>query len=260
MKLQLVSARAGVQWMRQGVRVFWRQPIALTGLFFMFMGIMTLVSLLPVAGVLLALVLFPACSLGMMAATREALQGRFPMPRILLVGLLGPTPQRLQMLALGLLYALGFALVLLLSALADGGEFASLYLGHQLSGKLDLASIEHADFQSAALVCLLLYVPLSALFWHAPALIHWHGIPAVKSLFFSLMACLGNWRAMLVFVLTWFAAYLAMGSALLVTSALLDSSTFLAWSFMPLMLMLTAMFFCSVYFTFKDSFQNEVLA
>ena len=199
MKLQLVSARAGVQWMRQGVRVFWRQPIALTGLFFMFMGIMTLVSLLPVAGVLLALVLFPACSLGMMAATREALQGRFPMPRILLVGLLGPTPQRLQMLALGLLYALGFALVLLLSALADGGEFASLYLGHQLSGKLNLASIEHADFQSAALVCLLLYVPLSALFWHAPALIHWHGIPAVKSLFFSLMACWVNWRAFAVF-------------------------------------------------------------
>ena len=145
-------------------------------------------------------------------------------------------------------------------ALPIWGEFASLYLGHQLSGKLDLASIEHADFQSAALVCLLLYVPLSALFWHAPALIHWHGIPAVKSLFFSLMACLGNWRAMLVFVLTWFAAYLAMGSALLVTSALLDSSTLLAWSFMPLMLMLTAMFFCSVYFTFKDSFQNEVLA
>ena len=83
MKLQIVPARIGLDWMRRGVRVFWRQPIALTGLFFMFMGVMTLVSLLPLVGALLALMLFPACSLGLMAATREALQGRFPMPRVL---------------------------------------------------------------------------------------------------------------------------------------------------------------------------------
>ena len=48
MKLRLVKAATGVAWMRQGVQVFWRQPIALTGLFFMFLGLMTLISMIPV--------------------------------------------------------------------------------------------------------------------------------------------------------------------------------------------------------------------
>ena len=260
MKLQIVPARIGLDWMRRGVRFFWRQPIALTGLFFMFMGLMTLVSLLPLVGALLALMLFPACSLGLMAATREALQGRFPMPRVLWVGLLGPSAKRRPMLWLGILYALAFALILGISTLADGGEFAQLYLGHRLEGKLDWGTLEKNDFQDAALLCLICYVPLSALFWHAPALVHWHGVPVRKSLFFSLMACFCNWKAMLVFLSSWFIAYMATGSALLIVSTLLDSSTLLAWGFMPLMLMLTAMFFCSGYFTFKDSFQTEVLA
>ena len=56
MKLRLVKAASGVSWMRQGVQVFWRQPIALTGLFFMFLGLMTLVSLVPVIGGVLAAV------------------------------------------------------------------------------------------------------------------------------------------------------------------------------------------------------------
>ena len=260
MKLQLVPARTGPLWMRQGMRVFWRQPIALSGLFFMFMGLMTIISLFPLVGGVLAMLIFPACSLGLMAATREALQGRFPMPRLLLVGLLGQAARRQQMIWLGVFYVLGFCAVLALSALADGGDFARLYLGGSVNGRLDQSTVEQSEFQLAVLVCLVLYIPLSALFWHAPALVHWHGVPAVKSLFFSLMACLGNWRAMLAFIAAWAGVYIAMGSALLILSALLDAPSLLGWGFMPLMFLLTAMFFCSGYFTFRDSFQNEVLA
>ncbi|MDI9332293.1 MAG: BPSS1780 family membrane protein [Alphaproteobacteria bacterium] len=260
MKLQLVPARQGMQWMRQGLRVFWRQPIALTGLFFMFMGLMTTVSLLPIVGTWVALLMFPACTLGLMAATREAVQGHFPMPRMLLVALLGAAERRRQMLVLGALYALGFAVVLMLSAISDGGEFARLYLNAQLGGKLDVETLDQPGFQSAAMFSLVFYLPLSALFWHAPALVHWHGVPAVKSLFFSIMACLGNWKAMLVYMACWMGLYGAVGMALMVMAALLDSVALISWTFMPLMLMLTAMFFCTSYFTFQDSFQNEVLA
>lgn len=257
MKLRLVTASSGLRWMRQGVQVFWRQPIALSGLFFMFMLLLTLVSMLPVVGAILALVLFPACSLGLMAATQEVVQGRFPMPRMLLLGLLGPAPQRRQMLWLGAIYALGLAGVLGLSAWADGGEFARLYLGHQLSGKLDMDSVDKSGIRGAALLCLIFYIPLSVLFWHAPALVHWHGVAAVKSLFFSLMACLCNWKAMLVFIASWAVAYFVLGGALLVLSNLLDSTTLLGWTFMPLTLLLTTMFFCSSYFSFRDSFQTD---
>ena len=50
MKLQLAAARTGVDWMRQGIRIFWRQPIALTGLCFMLLGLMTLISIVPEIG------------------------------------------------------------------------------------------------------------------------------------------------------------------------------------------------------------------
>ena len=257
MKLQIVHARTGLLWMRQGIQVFWRQPIALTGLFFMFLGLMTIVSLLPVLGSILALVLLPACTAGLMVATREAQQGRFPMPRLLMAGLRGSAAQRRQMLILGALYALGVVLLLTVSALADGGDFARIYL---LGGRIDAEIVEQSGFQSALWIAMLLYAPLSALFWHAPALVHWHNVPAIKSLFFSLMACLGNWKAMAVYLVAWSGLYAVVGLALVMVGSLMGSAGAVGLGLLPTMLMLTAMFFNSAYFSFKDSFQNEVLA
>ena len=38
MKLHIVPARTGLEWVRLGIRVFWRQPMALAALFFMTMA------------------------------------------------------------------------------------------------------------------------------------------------------------------------------------------------------------------------------
>ena len=50
MKLQIVTARTGVAWVKEGIRTFWRQPLALSGLFFVFLGLISLTSLLPYVG------------------------------------------------------------------------------------------------------------------------------------------------------------------------------------------------------------------
>ena len=47
MKLNLVPARTGVLWVKLGIRTFFRQPLALAGLFFMFMALMTVASQIP---------------------------------------------------------------------------------------------------------------------------------------------------------------------------------------------------------------------
>ena len=52
-------------------------------------------------------------------------------------------------------------------------------------------------------VSMALYLPLSMLFWHAPALVYWQQIEPLKSLFFSFMACWQNKGAMLVYLLAW---------------------------------------------------------
>ena len=83
MRLQNVPPRRGLQWALMGMRTFWRQPLAMSGLFFLFMALVSLVSMLPVLGGALALVLMPAFTAGLMAATQTASEGQFPMPATL---------------------------------------------------------------------------------------------------------------------------------------------------------------------------------
>ena len=104
------------------------------------------------------------------------------------------------------------------------------------------------------LVTMLLYLPVSLLFWHAPALVHWHGISPVKSLFFSFVACIRNAGAFLMYGLGWFAVFLGMGIGLSIITGLTGSATLMAAAMMPLALLMAAMFSTSIYFTFRDSF------
>jgi hypothetical protein len=256
MKLNVVPAKTGSEWVRQGIRTFWKQPVALSGLFFMFMAIMSVSSLVPVIGSFAALALLPAASLGLMAATREVDLGKFPMPIVLAAGFRAGKERKRDMLILGVLYAFGFIGVMGLSALVDGGDFAKLYL---VGGSLDTETLMKPEFQNAMWLSLLLYMPLSAVFWHAPALVHWHSVPAVKSLFFSTVACLSNWRAFLVFGLMWSFIFLSTALVLTLISGLMGDASFASLAMLPAMLMLAAMFFCSTYFSFRDCFVSETL-
>jgi hypothetical protein len=254
MKLNLVDAKTGTVWVRQGIRAFWKQPLALSGLFFMFMAVLSISSLIPVLGSFLALALLPAATLGLMAATREVDVGKFPMPSTLIVALRAGKPVKRDMAILGGLYACGFIGVMGLSALVDGGGFAKMYL---VGGTLDAETVLKPEFQNAMWLSLLLYLPLSLVFWHAPALVYWHGVPAVKSLFFSAVACLQNWRAFLLFGVLW--AFIFLGTTLLIIllSGLMGDGDFAGLAMLPAMLMLAAMFFASTYYSFRDCFTSE---
>lgn len=251
MKLNIVPARTGIVWVKSGIQTFFKQPLALVGLFFMFMAAMSIATMVPFIGGALALGLLPAATLGLMAATQEATRGRFPMPSVLVSAFRAGRQQLRAMLVLGALYALGFLVIMGISALIDGGEFARMYL---VGGKLTREVIEQPSFQMAMWVAMGLYLPLSLLFWHAPALVHWHGVPPVKSLFFSLVACLRNFGAFFVYGLGWMAVFLGVGLVLTLVTVLIGSPEVASVILMPAALMLAAMFFTSVYFTFRDSF------
>lgn len=254
MKLNLVDAKTGTQWVRLGIRAFWKQPLALSGLFFLFMAVLSLSSLIPLLGSFLALALLPAASLGLMAATREVELGKFPMPNILVVGLRGSQTGRRDLGLLGVLYACGFLGVMALSAMVDGGAFAKMYL---VGGTLDAETILKPEFQNAMWLSLLLYLPLSLVFWHAPALVHWHRVPAIKGLFFSAVACLQNWRAFLMFGVLWVLIFMGTTLLIMLLSGLLGDDGFAAAALLPAMLMLAAMFFASTYYSFRDCFTSD---
>jgi hypothetical protein len=207
-------------------------------------------------GSFVALALLPAASLGLMAATREVDLGKFPMPAILAIGFRAGKERLRDMLILGALYACCFIGVMGVSTLMDGGDFAKLYL---MGGTLNADTVMKPEFQNAMWLSLLLYMPMSAVFWHAPALVHWHGVPATKSLFFSAIACFSNWRAFLVFGLVWSAVFLVTALVITLLSGLIGDGDFAALTLLPAMLILAAMFFASTYFSFKDCFTSDTL-
>jgi hypothetical protein len=237
MKLNIVPARAGIQWVKLGLLTFSKQPLALAGLFFMYMAAVVLVAQIPWVGQVIGGMLVPAATLGLMAATEEATKGRFPMPAVLLSAFRAGRQRVRAMLTLGVIYTVGSIAVTRLAMLFAGGSPAG-------DGEID----------AAALLALALHTPLFLMFWHAPALVHWHGVSPVKSLFFSFVACFRNFGAFLFYGFAWLAVFLGAGTVFGLIGGLLGGAAMARAVMMPMALLLAAMFSTSIYFTFRDSF------
>ena len=253
MKLQLATPSQGVLWIRQGLRTYVRQPLALTGLFFLFLASMSVLTLVPFLGNVLALALLPGATLGLMVATEEAAKGKFPLPLVLLSAFRASSQQLRAMLQLGALYAIAFLLVMLASALVDGGKFAHMYL---LGAALSPEDVQNGSFVWAGLLSMLLYLPVSLAFWHAPALVHWHGVTPLKSLFFSLVACWRNFGAFCVYGLLWVALALIGSLVVAVVTTAIGGADALAAILYPVAIVLASMFFPSIYFSFRGCFSE----
>lgn len=241
MKLNVVAPRTGIEWVKLGLRTFFRQPLALAGLFFMYMTAVLVLSVVPVIGGVIGGMLVPAATLGLMAATAEASRGRFPMPSVLISAFRAGRQRARAMLVLGAIYTTG-------SVVATG--IATLLAG-------PVEAPQPGQFDSTTLIALLLHLPLFLMFWHAPALVHWHGVTPAKSIFFSVVAVLRNFGAHLVFGLGWLALFIAAGSFFGLLGSLLGGPGMAQAMMMPVALLLAAMFSCSIYFTFRDSFTGD---
>ena len=97
------------------------------------------------------------------------------------------------------------------------------------------------------------------LFWHAPGLVHWHNVPPVKALFFSIVAVLKNIRAFTLYSVVWFAVFLAAGVIVSLVVTLLAiaglGNSVVAALMIASALVLATMFFTSIVFTFRDNFE-----
>ncbi|WP_457279992.1 BPSS1780 family membrane protein [Polaromonas sp. P5_D5] len=249
MKLNIVPASTGMTWVRLGIKTFMQQPLAMSGLFFLYLAAVTVLSLLPFFGLILALMIVPAAMLGLMAATQEAVKGKFPMPTVLLSAFRAGRERLGAMLVLGAIYAAFCVLInWIVPMLVDPPVAADASREAMMTPQFQLAMAKNMS------VSLLLYLPVLLLFWHAPALVHWHGISPVKSLFFSVVACVRNAGAFLMFGLGWLGVSMGMAIVLSVLAGLTGSAEFMAAAMMPLGLLIAAMFSTSIYFTFRDSF------
>jgi hypothetical protein len=245
-KLNIVPARTGITWVKLGIQTFLKQPLALTGLFFMYMAGVLVISQIPLLGTLLGAMLVPAATLGLMAATAEAASGRFPMPTVLVSAFRAGRQRARAMLVLGAIYTAGSLVATLLGGLM-GGPVPAAPAGDAQTPQMDPRMI----------YVLLLHMPLVVLFWHAPALVHWHGIAPVKSLFFSAVAVLRNFGALFLYGMAWLAVFLLVGFTVSTLGMMLGGTAVARSIMMPTVLLLVAMFSTSLYFTFRDSFRAD---
>lgn len=243
MKLNIVPAATGFQWVKLGFRTFMKQPLALSALVFLYATLGLLMLVLPFVGPLLACAMVPLATLGLMAATRVADESAFPMPTVLFTGLRASRERVRAMLVLGALYAASIFLLAVVVA---------LLVPMSVEGKEAVDIAQSDEFRMRLMLTAVLYVPFSLAFWHAPALVHWHGVPAFKSLFFSFVACLRNLRAFAAYGLAW----IGVGIAVLAASGI--AAAFSPWLAAVVLgatsTIATIVFYISLYFTFRDSF------
>ena len=257
MRLKSVPARQGTLWVQQGIRVFLKRPLGFAALFASFMFGVFVLALIPFIGPILGLMLLPIVTMAFMLATRVVLDGGLPTPALLAAPLRADRARVISMLWLGAVYALTTFGVMWISSVVDGGAFAKLMDGvpeGQTAPEVMAARLSAPGLLAGLALRFGLTGLLSIPFWHAPALVYWDGQRCAQALFSSTLACWRNRGAFTVYGLTWFALVMTFATVASFVFALFGSADVFALAGVPISLIITTVFYASLYFTFDDSF------
>jgi len=248
---RIAGAARGARWLGEGWQLFRAGPLGWLALVFAYWLIMTIVSLVPYAGIAAASIMVPAFSVGFMAAARAAERGGRVELTLLFEGFRhAPKAQ----LALGVAYLACLGLVLGATTLVDDGALARwMLVGRRPEDEV----LQSGAFFAALVAAVLLYAPVMMLFWFAPPLAAWHSCPPAKALFFSLVACLLNWRAFLAYgavtaLVTLVLPFVALSTLLLASGGALRAP--LMSLVFPLLVLLLPTLFASFYVSYRDVF------
>lgn len=251
MQARIATPLQGARWLAHGWRIFKAAPLGWLAMVFAYTIFMTVVSVVPILGVVAATMMVPGFSVGFMAASRAADRGGDLGLSTLLEGFREGARSQL---ALGCIYVGCLALLLAATTLADEGAFARWLA----TGRRPGAEVVREDsFQFAMLVGAVLYMQVMMLFWFSPVLAAWHGVAVPKALFFSFFAVLMNWRAFIAYgMVTALVTVVAPFVTALAMTALSGGKAQLAATglLFPLLLVIMPTLFGSFYASYRDIF------
>jgi len=251
MQLIEVSGKQGYVWLRQGAWLFRKNPIGFLLLLFIYLfAVNLLMLLLPPVGVFAVLLLNPVIFVGFMSACRDTVAGKRIGPTSLIAGFRSYGKDALRgLLKLGGIYGV---LVLLVSGILMTMVDVDTLMAVVSDKPLTTDVIR--EFYLAIVMGSVLYVPVAVLFWFAPLLVAWHGIPVAKALFFSWMAVWRNRAAFLLYGVLF--AILLIAVPLFIDAAFASSG---ANNIAPLIatpyrILVMAVLYCSFYATYRGCF------
>lgn len=244
MQARRLPAARGIIWVSAGFALYRRGPALLTMLTMFYLLLVMAASIIQPLGSILMPLFLPALTVLVANGCRllDPAQAT-PAPGALWFGLKGRRAPLLRLGGLQLVATLG---VLGLDLLVSGGDWSALS-----------ASEEGEQLLWHLARLLALATPTLMAFWFAPLLTAWDGVPATKSLFFSLVASLRNWRAFLAYAATVMVIGIAVPTVLLLVASLISAGlvTLLSAALrMALILIMAPVLLASVYLSYRDVF------
>jgi len=252
MQAHVLPFSRGQAWLFGGLRLWRRNPALLTFLTFGYLLLLILLSLVPFLGQVIASVLMPVLSLGILNGCRAVDQGRRAGPDILFSGF---RSNQKALFAIGGAYFAASLLILILTMAADGGTLFRTMTG---ATPIREDATNAPGFILALLIAAALSTPLMMAYWFAPLLAGWKNLSAPKALFFSFVACARNWRPFLGYALNLllFGALLPGIALGLIAAA---SPTLASLLSIPLPLVVLPVVFASFYVNAREVFGDEVV-
>lgn len=253
MQAAILPFSAGWYWISQGYALFRRQPLAM---FFwsMLTSVLIMLSyLIPLIGQIVLIVFTPMLTFLTLCACRKIDTGVRIMPNMWLQPL-REQGVKARLIRLGLAY---------LAASFIGAIIATVPFLDSLMNTIDPAGgqIDYATLSAAMRGPLItfgvLYVLISALFWHAPALIGWHRIGLTQALFFSMVACWRNKWGFLLYALGWAAIFYGLGAAGDFIVAAGIPAELAQWIAIPINVVAAAILYCSFYPAYMTIFESR---
>lgn len=252
MQAAILPISTGWQWIIDGFNLFRRQPLAMffwsliTGL------LITLTYLIPLFGQIALITAMPALTYITLNACRHIRAGQAMTPGMWLVPL-KDAQARSGLIRLGFAY---LACCLLAGFLATLPFLDSIMAALNDGKAIDEAALMTA-IQGPFITFGLIYLLISALFWHAPALIGWHRLKMSQALFFSMVACWRNKWPFLLYGATWAGLFFAMETvgSMLAGSGMSATATQLIMT--PVNLVMAAILYCSFYPTYLSIFGHS---
>ena len=248
MQARRLPAARGIVWVTGGFYLYRRGPALLIMLTMFYLIFAVGSGLLAPVGPFLLSLLLP--TLTALVGNGCRLLDRPPGTVLEQIALLqGLAAQRGPLLRLGGLQLLGTLMVLGVDALFEAGDWPSLALREEAVQPLQLLRL------------LIIASPMFMAFWFAPLLTAWDGVPPAKSLFFSLVASLRNWRPFLVYGATVMLVGVVLPGLLLFVAAAISPDLFTILSAamrMLLFLIFVPVLMASVYLSYREIFAPSV--
>ena len=225
-----VPASHAVAWVLMGWQYFKKAPSAWIAVTIIWVGGSLLLSMIPLASILVNLV-FPVLVAGMMLGCAAIERGETFTVSHLFDGF--RLPQSRRLITLG-----AFNIVITLVAIMLIGILFSMYIGgsSDISDPQELQAAIMADETSGLLLLLILMallLPVMMAFWYAPLLIAIDNKQVVEALKFSFSACLRNAWPLLVYGLLFLPLFIAsvflMGLGFLVVIPMIYASLYASY-------------------------------